>query len=63
MFQPSTLHTDFARQVQEDRRADIRIARRSEHAEGPSRLVSLLRRLRHTVPQPATDYDGAATAH
>ncbi len=63
MFQPSALHTDFARRVHEDRRAGLRIVPRHARAEGSSRLAALIRHLRHTVPQPAPEYDGAVTAH
>ena len=53
MFQPSTLHTDFARQLQHDRRTDISIARRSpREGRGPVAVLTaaLLRLFRHTEP-------------
>jgi hypothetical protein len=56
MFQPSTLHTDFARQLQYDRRTDVSIARRSPR-EGRGRVAvltaALLRPFRRTVPVAA----------
>lgn len=55
MFQPTTLHTDFARQVQADRTASIRIERRSHR--------SLLARVTRALPRSrAAALDRAAHA-
>lgn len=52
MFPSSTLHTDFARQLQHDRRTGVSIARRTPH-EGRARVAvltaALLRPFHRTV--------------
>ena len=58
MFPSSTLHTDFARQLQHDRRTDVVIARRAPR-EGRTRVAAALlrpfhRTVRATTPAEAT---------
>ena len=57
MFPSSTLHTDFARQLQHDRRADVVIARRPSGADRPriaARVAALVLVFRHaTAARPA----------
>jgi hypothetical protein len=64
MFPSSTLHTDFAQQLQHDRRAGISIARRSPR-EGRSRVAvlrgALLRSFRRTAPSAAAATPADAT--
>jgi len=54
MFQPAAYHTDFARQVADDRRSALRIERRMRRSargdERLPRLGALLRRIRRVAP-------------
>ncbi|HEY0374453.1 MAG TPA: hypothetical protein VGC94_06635 [Amnibacterium sp.] len=56
MFQPSTLHTDFARQLQYDRRSAVTVARRipgERRARIGVLLAALVRPFRRPVPMAA----------
>ena len=65
MFQPTTLHTDFARQAQDDRAGSMRISRlsRYERRERFAALVAAIARpFRATAPSaPALDAERPAT--
>lgn len=55
MFPSSALHTDFARQLQHDRRIDVAIARRTRREDRGLAVLAaaLLGRSHRTVPAPA----------
>jgi hypothetical protein len=65
MFPSSSLHTDFARQLQHDRRSGVVIARRSP-GEGRARVAALAaavrRPFRRTAPSAATPADATQPA-
>jgi hypothetical protein len=61
MFTTSTLHTDFARQLQQDRRAEVRI-RRGRSAPGRVRVLLAALRPAGFGPVPAGDAERRATA-
>jgi hypothetical protein len=65
MFQPSTLHTGFARQAQDDRAGSIRVSRlsRYERRERFAALVAAIARPFRSTAQsvPALDAERPAT--
>jgi hypothetical protein len=64
MFPSSSLHTDFARQLQADRFAESRILRGASRESGrrfASLTAALLKRLRHATPAaPVADAEPVA---
>ena len=61
MFTTSSLHTDFARQLQQDRRAEVRI-RRGRSGPGPVRVLLAALRPAGFGPVRAADAERRATA-